>query len=103
MNCPLPLRLISLACLTTLMAASAQAENVLGTLQPGYPYIGLAVGQSRAALAEQRIADTAAPLGTTATLTSRDENATSYRGFIGYQFNTNIGTELDYYNLGMFV
>jgi OOP family OmpA-OmpF porin len=102
MKNPNPLRSISLAVFALLGLQTAQAQSALGTLELGYPYLGLDVGQTRASLAEQRIVDSVLPMGVTGTVDNVDKKATSYRVFLGYQFNRYIATELGFFNLGKY-
>lgn len=90
------LRLLSLAALGTLTAASAFAE------EGGYYYGGLSIGQSRAKIDEARITASLLGAGLTTTGMTRDERDTAFKLFGGYQFNPYIGVEAGYFNLGKF-
>ncbi|MFZ2989552.1 MAG: flagellar motor protein MotB, partial [Ideonella sp.] len=96
------LRLLGLASVGALSALTALPGAAQSFADPDYFYGGLTVGQSRAAIAEQRIIDSRMPIGVTGTLVSRDEKATGYRVFGGYQFNRYFGLEAGYFNLGKF-
>jgi len=90
------LRLLSLAGLGSLMAASCLAQSSTD----GYYYGGLSVGQSRAKIDQGRTATTLMGGATTSTLISSDDKDTAYRLFGGYQFNPNLGVEAGYFSLG---
>ncbi|MEO8298956.1 MAG: OmpA family protein [Burkholderiales bacterium] len=90
------LNLISLAALACLASTPSLAQD------SRYPYVGLSVGESRAKLDEQAIANSIIGPGVTTTSLSRDQNDTAYKLFGGYQFNRNIALEAGYFNLGRF-
>ncbi|MDO8770030.1 MAG: outer membrane beta-barrel protein [Burkholderiaceae bacterium] len=89
------LRLLSLAGLGTLLAATSFAQD-------SYPYGGLSVGQSRARIDEERISARLLAEGASQTSMTRDERDTAYKVFAGYQFNRNVAVEAGYFNLGQF-
>ena len=90
------LRLLSLAGLGSLLAASSFAQ------EGGYYYGGLSIGQSRAKIDEPRISASLLGSGLTTTSMTRDESDTAYKLFGGYQFNRNFALEAGYFNLGKF-
>jgi OmpA-OmpF porin, OOP family len=89
------LRLVTLAGLGSLMAASAFAQD-------SYYYGGLSVGTSRAKLNEERITASQLPAGVTATSIRSDDRETGFKVFGGYQANRYIGFEAGYFSLGKF-
>lgn len=91
-----PLRLLTLAWLGSLMAATALAQEA------GYPYGGLSIGRSQAKIDEPRITANLLSGGLTTTGMTRDESSTAYKLFGGYQFNRNFALEGGYFNLGKF-
>lgn len=92
----LALRLLSVAGLGTLLAASSFAQ------EGGYFYGGLSVGQSRAKIDEDRITDRLSSAGLSTTDMRRDERDTAYKLFGGYQFNRHFALEAGYFKLGTF-
>ena len=90
------LRLLSLAGLGSLLAASSFAQ------EGGYYYGGLSIGQSRAKIDEARITASLLGSGLTTTSMSRDESDPAFKLFGGYQFNRNFALEAGYFNLGKF-
>ncbi len=96
MNTLHALRLIGLAGLGSLTALPSFAQD------DSYSYLGLGIGQSRAQIADQRIAAGLLANGLTMTSIASDEHDTAYKIFGGYQFNRNIAVELGYFNLGKF-
>ena len=90
------LRLLSLAGLGSLLAASSFAQ------EGGYYYGGLSIGQSRAKIDEPRITANLLGSGLSTTSMARDERDTGYKLFGGYQFNRNFALEAGYFNLGKF-
>ena len=64
------------------------ATPALAQLREGpYAYGGLSVGQSRAKVDENRIANSQLGLGLTTSSVTSDETDTAYRVFGGYQIN----------------
>lgn len=95
MKSPNALRLLSLAGLGTLVAASAFAQ------EGGYYYGGISAGQTHSQIDEQitlRNLMGAVPM----TPITRNEQDTAYKVFGGYQFNRNLGVEIGYFNLAKF-
>ena len=90
------LRMVSLAGLGSLIAASAIAQ------EGGYFYGGLSIGQSRAKIDDDRITASLLAAGLTTTAMTRDETDTAYKLFGGYQLNRNFALEGGYFNLGKF-
>ncbi len=90
------LRLLSLAGLGSLLAASSFAQ------EGSYYYGGLSIGQSRAKIDEARITASLLGSGLTTTSMARDESDTAFKLFGGYQFNRNFALEAGYFNLGKF-
>jgi len=90
------LRLLSLAGLSSLFAASSFAQD------GSYYYGGLSIGQSRAKIDEPRITASLLGAGLATTTMTRDESDTAYKLFGGYQFNRNFALEAGYFNLGKF-
>lgn len=91
-----PLRLLALAGLGSLMAATALAQEA------GYPYGGLSLGRSHAKIDEPGINANLLSGGLTTTGMTRDESSTAYKLFGGYQFNRYFALEGGYFNLGKF-
>ena len=90
------MRMLGLAGLGTLLAASAFAQ------EGGYSYGGLSLGQSRAKIDEARITASLLASGLTTTSMVRDESDTGFKLFGGYQFNRNFALEAGYFKLGTF-
>lgn len=92
--------------LTTLMLAgfgALSASSALAQLRAApYAYGGLSVGQSRAKVDENRIANSQLGAGLTTSGVTSDETDTAYRIFGGYQFNRNFGVEAGFFDLGKF-
>jgi OOP family OmpA-OmpF porin len=92
--------------LTTLMLAGFGALSALPALAQlraaPYAYGGLSVGQSRAKVDENRIANGQLGAGLTTSSVTSDETDTAYRLFGGYQFNRNFGLEAGFFDLGKF-
>lgn len=70
--------------------------------QDSYNYFGLGVGQARARVDDQRIAERLAGTGLTPRAIAHDERHSAYKVFLGHQFNRYVGMELGYFNLGKF-
>ena len=79
-------------------AAAAQAQ----TTEPGYFYGGLALGEGRARIDEERIAAGLLGSGLSVTGFSRDERSPVGRLFGGYQLNRNIAFEAGVFDLGRY-
>lgn len=92
-----PLRLITLACLATLGATTAQAQS-----SEAYSYIGLGGGQSRSNIDAGRITGNLAPAGSVLNSTERQDIDISYKVFGGYQFNRWAALEAGFFSLGEF-
>ncbi len=90
------LRLLVLAGLGSLLAAPSLAQ------EGGYFYGGLAAGQSRAKIDQERISAGLTGLGLTTSNFSRDESGKAFRLFGGYQINRYFGVEAGYFDLGKF-
>jgi OmpA-OmpF porin, OOP family len=85
-----------LAALTTLHAVSAQAQD------DSYFYLGAGVGQARARIDDQRIAEFVGGAGLRTTNIDHDERHSAYKAFGGYQFNRYVGMEVGYFHMGRF-
>lgn len=96
MNSVHALRLLGLAGLGSLIAASSFAQD------GGFYYGGLAIGQSRARIDEERITARLLDQGLSTSAFERDEKGNAYKLFGGYQFNRNFALEAGYFNLGKF-
>lgn len=96
MNSVHALRLLGLAGLGSLIAASSFAQD------GGFYYGGLAIGQSRARIDEERITARLLGQGLSTSAMERDEKGNAYKLFGGYQFNRNFALEAGYFNLGKF-
>lgn len=96
MNSVHALRLLGLAGLGSLIAASSFAQD------GGFYYGGLAIGQSRANIDEERITARLLDQGLSTSAMQRDEKANAYKLFGGYQINRNFALEAGYFNLGKF-
>jgi OmpA-OmpF porin, OOP family len=87
------LGLCSLTVVSALFAGAAFAQD-------SYFYGGVGVGQSRAMVDDGHISDQLRANGTPMTSISVNESDTTFKGFVGYQMNRNIGVEAGYFNLG---
>lgn len=96
MNSVHALRLLGLAGLGSLIAASSFAQ------EGGFYYGGLSIGQSRANIDEERITARLLGQGLSTSAMERDEKGTAYKLFGGYQINRNFAVEAGYFNLGKF-
>ncbi len=90
------LRLIGLAGLGSLIAASSLAQDA------GYAYGGLSVGRADARIDEDRLSARLLSPGLSTSSTLVDDKSTGYKLFGGYQFNRYLGVEAGYFNLGKF-
>ena len=93
------LRQLGLAGLGSLLAVSAAP---VFAQDGGYSYGGVALGQSRARIDEERITATLQGAGLTTTGMTRDNTGAGFKLFGGYQFNRNFAVEAGYFNLGKF-
>ena len=93
------LRQLGLAGLGSLLAVSAVP---VFAQDGGYSYGGIALGQSRARIDEERITATLQGAGLTTTGMTRDDKGNGFKLFGGYQFNRNFAIEAGYFNLGKF-
>jgi OOP family OmpA-OmpF porin len=94
---PLPtLRLIALAALLPLASTPLLAQS------ESYFYGGLALGQSRARIDQERIAANLGGIGLATTGFTRDERGSAFRVFGGWQANRWWGVEAGYFDLGRF-
>lgn len=87
--------LLALAALAALFVSPVFAQD-------SYYYGGIGVGQARARIDDQRIAERLAGTGLTTGAVAHDERHSAYKVFGGYQFNRYFGAELGYFNLGRF-
>jgi OOP family OmpA-OmpF porin len=90
------LRLLGLAGLGSLIAASALAQ------EGGSFYGGLSIGRSKAKIDEPRITASLLGAGLGTTSMAKDESDSAYKLFGGYQINRNFAIEGGYFNLGKF-
>ena len=90
------LRILSIVTLSSLIAVPAFAQEFQ------YYYGGIAVGESRAKFDSDRIANNILGSAAITTYTSRDDKATAFKIFGGYQMNQNWALELGYFDLGKF-
>ena len=93
------LRPLGLAGIASVLAAAAVPALAQ---EGGYFYGGAALGQSRARIDEPRITASLLGAGLTTTSMNRDEHATAFKLFGGYQINRNFAVEGGYFNLGKF-
>ncbi len=96
MNTMHTLRLCALTGLGALLASSAFSQD------SGYGYVGISGGPSRAKIDQTRITAGLQAEGLNTTRFERDEKASAYRLFGGYQFNRYLGVEAGYFSLGKF-
>jgi OOP family OmpA-OmpF porin len=87
--------LMALAAIAAIFASPAFAQD-------SYNYFGLGVGQARARVDDQRIAERLAGTGLTTNAIAHDERHSAYKVFLGHQFNRYVGMELGYFHLGSF-
>ena len=86
----------ALLALTVLPALPALAQG------DSYPYVGISVGQSRAKIDQDRIANGLAGTGLSLSSMSKDQSDTGVRLFGGYQFNRFLALEGGLFTLGKF-
>ncbi|MDP2006817.1 MAG: OmpA family protein [Rubrivivax sp.] len=91
------LRLLALACLASLTALPAAAQQ-----EGGYFYGGVGAGQGRAKIDQERISSTLLGAGLTTSGFAADNKSNTYRIFGGYQMNRYFGLEASFFNLGKF-
>jgi OmpA-OmpF porin, OOP family len=84
--------------LATAAALPAQAASPDGA----GVYIGLGAGISRAKIEDSNINAGLVSQGATSATTTKDENGTAYKAFVGYSFNRYIAIEGGYFDLGKF-
>lgn len=87
------LSLLSLTAVSALFAGAAFAQD-------SYYYGGLGVGQSRSMVDDGAVTAKLRANGAMSSNISVNENDTTFKGFVGYQVNRNIGVEAGYFNLG---
>jgi OmpA-OmpF porin, OOP family len=87
------LGLCSLTVISALFAGAAFAQD-------SYFYGGVGVGQSRSMVDDGSMNDRLRANGAMSSNISVNENDTTFKGFVGYQMNRNIGVEAGYFNLG---
>jgi OOP family OmpA-OmpF porin len=93
-----------------LFAAAAMAASVLSSagVQAAEPtagatwYLGAGAGQSRAKIADSTFTSALNGTGATIATISRDETETSYKFFMGYQYNPYLAFEGGVFNLGSY-
>jgi OOP family OmpA-OmpF porin len=90
------LRLCALAVLLPLVSTPLLAQS------DSYFYGGLALGQSRAHIDQERIAANLGGIGLATTGFTRDEHGSAFRLFGGWQMNRWVGLEAGYFDLGRF-
>ena len=91
-------------------AAAAMAASVLSSagVQAAEPtagatwYLGAGAGQSRAKIADGTFTSALSGTGATIATISRDETETSYKFFMGYQYNPYLAFEGGVFNLGSY-
>ena len=88
--------LLGFASLGSMIPATSFAEEA------GFYYGGLAIGQSRARIDEERITAGLLGAGLSTTAMTRDEKSPAYKLFGGYQINRNFALEAGYFDLGKF-
>jgi OOP family OmpA-OmpF porin len=85
----------------TTAATSALAAEATGNLTTGNWYVGLGAGQTRSNTDNSTVS--AAVRGTTVTAAAAtDDNATTGKAFVGYQFNKYVAAEGGFFRLGEF-
>lgn len=87
------LGLCSLTAISALFAGTALAQD-------SYFYGGAGVGQSRSMVDDGAMSDKLRANGAMSSNISVNESDTTFKGFVGYQMNRNIGFEAGYFNLG---
>lgn len=87
------LGLCSLTAVSALFAGAALAQD-------SYFYGGVGVGQSRSMVDDEAVIGRLRANGATSATISVNESDTTFKGFVGYQMNRNIGFEAGYFNLG---
>jgi OOP family OmpA-OmpF porin len=93
-----------------LFAAAAMAASVLSSapVQAAEPtagatwYLGAGAGQSRAKIADSTFTSALSGTGASIATISRDETETSYKFFMGYQYNPYLAFEGGVFNLGSY-
>ena len=88
--------------LTALAALLPLASTPLLAQSDSYLYGGLALGQSRATIDQDRIAANLGGIGLATTGFTRDERGSAFRLFGGWQMNRWWGLEAGYFDLGRF-
>ena len=87
------LGLCGLTAVSALFAGAAFAQD-------SYYYGGVGIGQSRAMVDDGAVISKLRANGATSATINVDESDTTFKGFVGYQVNRNIGVEAGYFNLG---
>lgn len=87
------LGLCGLTAVSALFAGTAFAQD-------SYFYGGVGVGQSRSMVDDEAVIGKLRANGATSATISVNESDTTFKGFVGYQMNRNIGVEAGYFNLG---
>lgn len=90
------LSLLTLAALTSLLAAPASAQD------GGYFYGGFGGGRAITDVNGSKIASTVLGAGTVVDSSSNDKRHAAYKLFGGYQLNRNVGVELGYFQMQAF-
>ncbi len=85
----------------SLLALAIGASSLAMADAPGW-YLGANVGQSKAAIDNDRITNGLLGAGITSTTISNEDRDTGYKIFGGYQFNRYLGLEGGYFDLGRF-
>ena len=89
---------VAATCVTAAWGSTAAAAGGDGS---GI-YIGVGAGASRATIDDGSINQSLQSLGFSNASTTKSENSTAYKAFVGYSFNRYIAVEGGYFDLGKF-
>ena len=98
MRTKIAIRTVAAACAAAVWGTSALAAGADGS---GI-YIGAGAGASRGKIDDGSINQSLLSLGFSNASTTKSENSTAYKAFVGYSFNRYIAIEGGYFDLGKF-